>query len=102
MRADEQKPDMRRKRRTSGRHIAKSRSIKDAKRRFGGCAPKAIELTPGDLPSGALGRLSRPRGRLTTGQKSAEGVLGQAVGKAIEALHGRKAEKQIGGAGNDG
>jgi len=49
VRADEQKPDMRRKRRTSGRHIAKSRSIKDAKRRSGGCAPKAIELTPGDL-----------------------------------------------------
>ncbi len=102
VRADEQKPDMRRKRRTSGRHIAKSRSIKDAKRRSGGCAPKAIELTPGDLPGVALGRLRRPRGRLTAGQKSAEGVLGQAVGKAIEALQGRKAEKQIGGAGNDG
>jgi hypothetical protein len=102
VRADEQKPDMRRKRRTSGRHIAKSRSIKDAKRRSGGCAPKAIELTPGGLPGVALGRLRRPRGRLTAGQKSAEGVLGQAVGKAIEALQGRKVEKQIGGAGNDG
>ncbi len=102
MRADEQKPDMRRKRRTSGRHIAKSRSIKDAKRRSGGCAPKAIELTPGDLRGVALGRLRRPQGRLTTGQRSAEGVLGQAVGKAIEALQGRKVEKQIGGAGNDG
>jgi hypothetical protein len=28
---------------------AKSISIKDAKRRFGGCARKAAELTPGDL-----------------------------------------------------
>jgi hypothetical protein len=102
VRADKQKPDMRRKRRTSGRRIAKSRFIKDAKRRSGGCAPKAIELTPGDLPGVALGRLRRPRGRLTVGQKSAEGALGQAVGKASEALQCRKVEKQIGGAGNDG
>ena len=49
-----------------------------------------------------LRRLRRPRGRLTAGQKSAEGVVGQAVGKASEALQGRKVEKQIGGAGNDG
>ena len=49
MRADEQKPDTRRQRRTSGRLIAKSISIKGAKRRSGGCAPKAIELTPGGL-----------------------------------------------------
>ena len=82
--------------------IAKSISIKGAKRRSGGCAPKAIELTPGDLPRVAFGRLRRPRGRLTAGQKSAEGVLGQAVGKASEALQGRKAEQQIGRAGNDG
>ena len=39
----------RRQRRTSGQRIAKSISIKGAKRRSGGCAPKAIELTPGDL-----------------------------------------------------
>src|SRR5271165_7013881 len=48
------------------------------------------------------GRLRRSRGRMTAGQKSAEGVLGQAVGKASEALQGRKAEQQIGQAGNDG
>src|SRR5258705_13277139 len=48
--ADEQEPDTRRKRRTSGQRIAKSISINGAKRRSGGCAPKAIELTPGDLP----------------------------------------------------
>jgi len=49
VRADEQEPDTRRQRRTSGQRIAKSISIKGAKRRSGGCAPKAIELTPGDL-----------------------------------------------------
>jgi hypothetical protein len=45
-------------------------------------------------------RLRRSRGHLTAGQKSAEGVLGQAVGKASEALQSRKAEQQIGRAGN--
>ena len=50
----------------------------------------------------SLRRLRMPRGILTAGQKSAEGVLGQAVGKASEALQGRKAERQIGRAGNDG
>src|SRR5438309_5296526 len=93
---------MRRQRRTSGQRIAKSISINGAKRRSGGCAPKAIELTPGDLPRVASGRLRRSRGRLTAGQKSAEGVLGQAVGKTSEALQRRKAEQQIGRAGNDG
>ena len=34
-------------------------------------------------------------------QKSAEGVVGHAVGKVIEALQSRKAEKQIDQAGND-
>jgi hypothetical protein len=96
------KPDTWRKRRTSGQRIAKSISIKGARRRSGGCAPKAIELTPGDLPRVASRRLRRSRGRLTAGQKSAEGVLGQAAGKASEALQGRKAEQQIGQAGNDG
>jgi len=37
----------------------------------------------------------------TVSQKSAEGKLGHAVGEAIEALQGRKAEKRIGQAGND-
>src|SRR5208282_5328034 len=40
--------------RTSGRLITKSISINGAKRRSGGCAPKAIELTPGDLPGVAF------------------------------------------------
>jgi hypothetical protein len=50
VRVDEQKPDIRRQRRTSGQLTAKSISIKGAKRRFGDCARKAAELTPGDLP----------------------------------------------------
>ena len=98
---DEQKPDTRRQRRTSGQRVAKSISIKDAKRRSGGCAPKAIELTPGGLLRVAHRRLRRLQGRLTTEQKSAEGIVGQAVGKASEALQGRKAEPQIGRAGNE-
>ena len=65
-------------------------------------APKAIELTPGDLPRVVSGRLSRPRGRLTAGQKSADGIVGHDVGNASEALQSRKAEQQIGRAGNDG
>src|ERR1700681_3810398 len=47
-------------------------------------------------------RLRRPRGNLTARQKSAEGVVCHVVGKAIEALQGRKAEQQIGRAGNGG
>src|SRR5882724_7733965 len=85
MRVDGQKPDMRRQCRTSGQLTAKSISIKGAKRRSGGCAWKAVELTPGDLSCVRNGlRLSR--GSLTAGQKSAEGVLGHDVGKASEAL----------------
>ena len=102
MRADEQKPDTRRQRRTSGQRIAKSISIKGAKRRSGGCAPKAIELTPGDLlrvADKATEAVERPSDR---GAESAEGIVGQAVGKASEALQSRKAEQQIGRAGSGG
>jgi hypothetical protein len=49
VRVDGQKPDIRRERRTSGQRTAKSISINGAKRRFGDCAQKAAELTPGDL-----------------------------------------------------
>ena len=45
-------------------------------------------------------RLRRPRGNLTARQKSAEGIVGHVVGKAIEALQCRKVEQQIGRAGN--
>jgi hypothetical protein len=37
----------------------------------------------------------------TVSQKSAEGKVGHAVGKAMEALQCRKVEQQIGQAGND-
>jgi hypothetical protein len=46
--------------------------------------------------------LREPQGDLTVTQESAEGVIGDAVGKASEALQGRKAEQQIGRSGNDG
>jgi hypothetical protein len=49
VRVDGQEPDIRRERRTSGQRTAKFISIKGAKRRFGDCAQKAAELTPGDL-----------------------------------------------------
>ena len=81
--------------------IAKSISIKGQGCRSGRCAAKAVELTSGGPVSSAR-RLRRPRGHLTAAQKSAEGIVGQAVGKASEALQGRKAEQQIGRAGNDG
>ena len=44
-----QEPDLRRERWVSGHMTAKPISIKDAKRKSGGCAPKAVELTLGDL-----------------------------------------------------
>ena len=49
MRVDGQEPDTSRERGTSGRLTAKSISIKHAERRSGDCAPKAAELTSGDL-----------------------------------------------------
>ena len=45
--------------------------------------------------------LREPQGDLTVTQESADGVVGDAVGKASEALQGRKAEPRIGRAGND-
>src|SRR5262252_6069857 len=49
-----------------------------------------------------VSELGKPRGDLTAAQKSAVGVVGQAVGEASEALQSRKAEQRIGRAGNDG
>jgi len=51
---------MRRERWTSGLLTVKSISIKNAERKSGDCAPKAAELTSGDLAGS---------------QKSAEGIL---------------------------
>ena len=68
--------------RTSGRLIAKSRSIKDQGCRSGGGAGKAIELTQGGLRHVPTSELREPRGDLIGAQESAEGVVGHAVGKA--------------------
>jgi hypothetical protein len=87
--------------RTSGQRIAKSISIKGQDCRSGGRAGKAIELTWGGLRRVPISELRAPRGDLTAAQESAEGVVGHAVGKASEALHGRKAEQRIGRAGNE-
>ena len=86
MRVDGQEPDIRRQRRTSGQRIAKSISIKDAKRRFGDCARKATELTPGGLRRVPSSELREPRGDLTTAQKSAEGILGGAIRRRPERM----------------
>lgn len=80
MRADGQEPDRRRERRTSEPTIAKSKSIKGAGRRFGGCAPKANELTSGGLPRvverrGVERRQGKERSELEGRQKSAEGKV---------------------------
>ncbi len=88
--------------RTSGRLIAKSISIKGQGCRSGRAAGKAIELTWGGLRRVPISELRKPQGDLTAAQESADGIVGHAVGKAIEALQGRKAEQRIGRAGNDG
>src|SRR5437899_9544584 len=49
VRVDGQKPNRRRQCRTSGQLTAKSIIHQGAKRRFGDCARKVTELTPGDL-----------------------------------------------------
>lgn len=49
VRVDGQKPDTRRQCRTIGQLTAKSKIHQGAKRRFGDCARKVTELTPGDL-----------------------------------------------------
>jgi hypothetical protein len=47
---------------------------------------------PQEICSVSLRRLRLPKGGLTAEQKSAEGIVGYAVGKASEALQCRKAE----------
>jgi hypothetical protein len=80
--------------------MAKPISSKLTEGKSGGCAWKAVELSWGDLRHVTEpGRMKRFI--LTTAQKFAEGVVDQAVGKAIEALQCRKAEPPIGRAGNE-
>jgi hypothetical protein len=56
---------------------AKSISIKGAKRKSGGCARKAGELTSGGLRHVPQSELTKPRGFLTVTQKSAAGIVGK-------------------------
>jgi hypothetical protein len=63
---------------------------KDAKRRSGNCARKATELTPGGLRRVPGSELREPRGDLTATEKSTEGIVGQTIGKASEALQAER------------
>ena len=49
----------------------------------------------------SLRRLRPSGGGLTAAQKSADGIVGPDVGEAREALQRRKAEQQLGRAGNE-
>jgi hypothetical protein len=62
--------------------IAKPISIKDAKRKFGGCAQKAVDLISGDLRHVADSRLRGKQFTLILPQKSAAGVVLTRVRKA--------------------
>ena len=62
--------------RTSGLKVAKSISIKGPGCIFGGCAQKAVGLTPGGLHRVPETGLGEPRGDLSAVQKSAEGIVG--------------------------
>jgi hypothetical protein len=51
-------------------------SIKGSGCKSGGCAPKAVELTPGGLVDVPKVGLRNSRGFLIVHQKSAEGIVG--------------------------
>ncbi len=61
--------------RASGQMIAKPISIKGTGCKSGGGAPKAVELTSGDLPFVSESRLRAERSVLIGWQKSAEGII---------------------------
>ncbi len=61
--------------RASGHMTAKPISIKGTGCKSGGCAPKAVELTSGDLLLVPKAGLRVERSILTGQQKSAEGVI---------------------------
>ena len=61
--------------RASRQMTMKPLSIKGTGCKSGGCVPKAVELTSGDLPSVPESRLGVERSILTGRQKSAEGVV---------------------------
>src|SRR5439155_26976442 len=55
---------------------------------------------PREICSMPRKRLSEPRGALTVGQKSADGIVGFAVGEASEALRSERWSERIGQPGN--
>jgi len=67
---------------TSWQRTAKSNPSKGVACKFGGCAPKVVELTSGDLSLVAKSRLRMERSTLTGREKSAEGEVPTKVGKA--------------------
>ncbi len=79
--------------RTSGQLIAKSMSIKGTGCKSGGCAPKAVELTSGDLLFVSESRLRIERLILTGRQKSAEGVV------VAKARRPERSSKEVNGSG---
>jgi hypothetical protein len=62
--------------------IAKSIFIKRAGCKSGGCVPKAIELTSGDLPFAVVSWLRVEQSILTGRYKSAKGVVAGSAAKA--------------------
>ena len=68
--------------RTSGHATAKSISIKGTGCKSGGCVPKAVEITSGDLSTVSKSRLGIEQSVLTKRQKSADGIVLTAVRKA--------------------
>jgi hypothetical protein len=71
---------------TSWQRTAKSSPSKSAAWKFGGCAPKDVELTSGDLSLVAKSRLRMERSVLTGREKSAKGKVLTKVGKARTVL----------------
>ena len=73
---------------TSGQLIAKSKSIKGAGCKSGGCARKAVELTSGGLSHVPESGLRVERSTLIVRQESAAGILAASAVKAQTAGSG--------------
>ena len=74
------------RRRTSRQMTTKSRSIKGAGCKSGGCAPKAVELTSGDLP---FVRDVRTEGGVIQPDRTAEVSRGHSRPARVEGLNER-------------
>ena len=81
--------------------IVKPISIKGTGGKSGGCAGKAVDLTSGDPLQVADTRLGMERSMLNSAAEVSSGRTRSCSREAIEALHSRKAEKQLGRTGND-